>query len=109
MASPAELLSDLVTRFQPAAADGLDAVYQLHLTGETGDFWHLTIAERQCRLDSGPAENPDVAITISADDWSELMGGRLDPFSALISGRLQIDGDMALATRLQSLFGLDAS
>ena len=106
MACPTELLADLVKRFQPAAAEGLDVTYELRLTGDGGDVWHLTIADRRCRVTSGPAERPDVAITISADDWEGLMGGQLDPFSALITGRLCIDGDMALATRLQALFGL---
>jgi putative sterol carrier protein len=93
-------------RFQPCAAEGLEVTYQLSLTGDGGDVWHLTVADRQCHLAPGPAKSPDVAISISAEDWADLMGGRLDPFSAFVSGRLRIDGDMALATRLQSLFGL---
>jgi putative sterol carrier protein len=106
MASPAELLADLMARFQPSAAEGLDAVYQLVLTGNGGDCWHLVVADRQCQLVAGPATEPDVAITMSVQDWGDLVGGRLDSFSALVSGRLRVDGDMALATRLQALFRL---
>jgi putative sterol carrier protein len=106
MASPNELLADLMKRFQPSAAEGLDVVYQLQLTGNGEDIWHITVADRQCRLASGRAQSPDVTITMSTRDWDDLMAGRLDPFSALISGQLCIDGDMALATRLQALFGL---
>jgi putative sterol carrier protein len=40
------------------------------------------------------------------DDWEGLIAGRLDPFSAYISGRLGIAGDLSLATRLATLFGL---
>ncbi|MFB3882302.1 MAG: SCP2 sterol-binding domain-containing protein [Armatimonadota bacterium] len=105
MQSPAELLTELVARFQPSAAGGLKAVYQLELTGNGNGCWHLVVAERQCRLCPGPAERPDVTITVSAEDWGELVSGRLDAFTALASGRLQVEGDLELAMRLQAVFG----
>jgi putative sterol carrier protein len=106
MAEPAAVLTDFVKRFRPEAADGLKAVYQLELTGDDGSLWHLAIANGACQLESGPAEAPDVAITVSQDDWDALTAGRLDAFSAFLSGRLRVEGDLALATRLQTLFGL---
>ncbi len=106
MPGPAAVLADFVKRFSPPAAEGLSAVYQLNLTGDGGDVWHLIIADQKCELVAGPGEAPDVAITISVDDWEGLIAGRLDPFSAYISGRLGIAGDLSLATRLAPLFGL---
>ncbi len=106
MPAPGTLLTALVKRFSPAAAEGLSAVYQLQLTGEGGDCWHLVIADQQCQLAPGRAEKPDVAITMSVDDWSELVAGELDPFSAYLSGRLMVAGDLSLATRLATLFSL---
>jgi len=105
MQSASELLADLVARFRPSAAEGLDAVFQLQLTGNGSGCWHLIVAERQCRLATGAAEKPDVIITVSTEDWGEMMGGRLDPFTALASGRLQVEGDLELAMRLQAVFG----
>ncbi len=105
MQSPSELLADLVDRFRPSAAEGLDAVFQLDLTGNGSGCWHLIVAERQCRLVTGAAQKPNVIITVSAEDWGEMMGGRLDPFTALASGRLRVEGDLELAMRLQTVFG----
>jgi putative sterol carrier protein len=105
MPAPAALLEQLVARFRPEASEGMSATYQLHLTGDDGGEWHLVVAERRCRLTAGRAAEPDVAITISVQDWEELTEGRLDPVSALFSGRIQIAGDLSLASRLQSLFG----
>jgi putative sterol carrier protein len=112
MPSTAQQLADFVARFRPDAANGIEAVYQLCLTGD-GDppdsaeqVWHLVVADRQCRLAPGPADSPDVAITCSVADWDDLASGRLDPFSALVSGRLRLEGDLELATRLQAMFGL---
>lgn len=106
MAPPGAVLADLVKRFRAAAAEGLKAVYQLHLTGDCGDSWHLTIADQRCELEPGCAHEPDVTITLSVDDWKELVAGRLDPVGAYLSGRLQVSGDLTLATRLKGLFGL---
>jgi putative sterol carrier protein len=106
MTSPATALEDLVKRFSPAAAEGLTACYQLELIGEGGDLWHITISEQACSLTPGPASTPDVAITVGMEDWEDLISGRLDPLTAYITGKLQIAGDLSLATRLGSLFDL---
>lgn len=106
MAEPAAVLADFVKRFRPEAADGLTAIYQLELTGDQGGLWHLTIADGACQLEDGPGKAPDVAITMSQEDWHALIAGQLDAFSAFLSGKLQVEGDLALATRLQTLFGL---
>lgn len=106
MSAAGAMLADLVKRFRPEAAEGLNAVYQLHLTGDGGDVWHVSVADQQCRLSPGPAAEPDVAITMSVEDWGELAAGRLDPITAFMSGRVQILGDFGLATRLRGIFGL---
>ena len=99
-------LAEVVTRFRPEAAQGLRAICQIELAGEGGGVWHLIIAAQRCDLACGRAQRPDVAVMMSVGDWNELVAGRLDPFSAYLSGRLQIAGDLSLATRLPSLFGL---
>jgi len=104
MSTPADVLANFVARFRPQAAEDLRAVYQLNLTGDSGGAWHITIADQQCRLASGPADTPTVTITMSADDFGQLIAGRLDGVSAFLAGRIQIAGDMSLVTRLQSLF-----
>jgi putative sterol carrier protein len=47
----------------------------------------------------------DCTIKVSKTDFQALMGGKLDPMSAVMSGKIQIDGDMSVAMKLQSLFG----
>lgn len=47
----------------------------------------------------------DCTIKVSKTDFQSLMGGKLDPMSAVMSGKIQIDGDMSVAMKLQSLFG----
>ena len=45
----------------------------------------------------------DTTIRISWDDLQALGRGELDPVSALMKGRLRIDGDMANAMQLQNV------
>jgi putative sterol carrier protein len=39
-------------------------------------------------------------ITMTADDFKELIQGRLQPTSAFMQGRMRVDGDMTLAMKL---------
>jgi putative sterol carrier protein len=39
-------------------------------------------------------------ITMTADDFRELIHGRLQPAVAFMTGRMRVDGDMGLAMRL---------
>jgi putative sterol carrier protein len=106
MAAPAEVLAEFVGRFRPDAAEGMQAVYQLNLTGDGGGTWHLVIRDGKCELSDGPAEQSDVAIAMSVQDWSDLVAGRLDGFSAYLSGRIQLKGNFSLVMQLQPMFGL---
>ncbi len=106
MAGTAESLAEFAAKFRPDAAQGMRAVYQLQLDGDHGGTWHLTIADQQCHLAAGPADNPDVSIAMSVDDWNDLTAGRLDGVSAYLAGRVRISGDMSLVTQLPSLFAL---
>ena len=39
-------------------------------------------------------------ITMTADDFDDLIHGRLQPTSAFMQGRMRVDGDMFLAMKL---------
>jgi len=39
-------------------------------------------------------------ITMTADDFRELIHGRLQPATAFMTGRMRVDGDMFLAMKL---------
>jgi len=99
------VLVSLVKRFRSAEAAGLTATYQLNLTGDDGGIWYLAVANQECSLGAGAAPQPDVTITITADDWVDLLAGKLDGYTAFLQGRVDVQGDLSLALRLQSMFG----
>ena len=52
-------------------------------------------------------DNKAAACTVEVgfDDFQQLMRGKLDPMSAVMTGKVKIEGDMGVAMKLQSLFG----
>jgi putative sterol carrier protein len=44
-------------------------------------------------------------ITLSVADFARLAGRDLDPVKALLTGRLDLKGDFAVAMRLGEMFG----
>ena len=48
----------------------------------------------------GPA---NCTISMSAEDFSDLIGGRLQPTSAFMQGKMKVDGDMGIAMKLGQL------
>ncbi|MEM6633986.1 MAG: acyl-CoA dehydrogenase family protein, partial [Bacteroidota bacterium] len=61
-----------------------------------------TTDQNQVNASNNPA---DCTINVSKGDFLELVSGKLDPMNAVMTGKVQIDGDMGVAMKLQSLFG----
>src|SRR5262245_26222945 len=47
-----------------------------------------------------PSATPTTSIAVDRDAYLELRAGRLNPQDALLSGRIQLDGDLQLAMQL---------
>ncbi len=93
------------SRFKKDAAKGLNATYQFDLSGDGGGQWHAVIANEQCEVKPGKATSPNITISMTAQDYLDMVNGKLNGQMAFMTGKLKIAGDMGLALRLQSLFG----
>jgi len=73
-----------------------------------GDDWTLDLREGAGTVKKGgPAEKPDLTLTISDDNFSKLVMGKLSPQQAFLMRKLKISGSMGLALKLQPI--LDAA
>lgn len=99
-----EALDDMIARFNPAKAKGVNAVIQLNATGDGGGEYYTTVTDGKATLTPGAAENPTVTITVASADWVDIMGGKLDPTRAFMAGKLRIAGDLGLMMRFQTMF-----
>jgi alkylation response protein AidB-like acyl-CoA dehydrogenase/putative sterol carrier protein len=50
-------------------------------------------------------EEASCTVTMSKADFGQLMKGELNPMTAVMTGKIRIDGDMSVAMKLQTLFG----
>ena len=99
-----EVFDNMPSRFKKDAAKGLNATYQFDLSGDGGGQWHAGIANEQCEVKEGKAALPNITISMTAQDYLDMVNGKLNGQMAFMTGKLRIAGDMGLALRLQSLF-----
>mgnify|MGYP001599425788 FL=1 len=92
-------------RFRPEKAAGVNAVIQYEITGEGGGAWNATIKDGACAVKEGAAASANLTLTMSAQDWLDLLGGKLSGQMAFMSGKLKLKGDMGLAMKVAGMFG----
>jgi len=91
-------------RFNPAAAAGLDVVFQFLISGTGGGDWHCAIKDGGCTIASGRHERPACTLKMAAADFTALMQGRLPAMQAYTSGKLKIEGDIMKSQLIEKLF-----
>lgn len=101
-----EIFTHLDEGFQPAKAEGVDAVFQFNLTGDNGGQYWVKVKDQQFESEKGEHPDPTMVLTSSADDYIAMVNGELNPMTAFMQGKVKVKGDMGLALKLQSMFGL---
>lgn len=104
-----DLIQKAVDAFQPQNAAGIDAQIQLHLTGDQGGNWVVTIREQKLSVLEGIEPEPDLTFKAATQDLFAVVNGDLNPMQALMQGKVQFKGDMSLAMRLLEVFKRPAS
>ncbi|MBC7105337.1 MAG: SCP2 sterol-binding domain-containing protein [Firmicutes bacterium] len=106
MATVQDVLEGLRERVaRPEAMEGVTAVYQFVLEGEGGGNYVLRFQDGAGTIEEGTAEDPNVTITMDAADFVDMISGNLNAMVAFMGGKLRLQGDMALAMKLQSITG----
>ena len=101
------LFGGMARRFRPSRANGFEGDIEYVLSGADGELkpWVVTIAGNRASARPGRSAEPAVTISMSVADFARVAARDLDPGKALVNGRLQLDGDFAIATRLGEMFG----
>jgi putative sterol carrier protein len=102
MSSAAEFINEMNAKFNPAAAAGLDLVFQFNI--EDADTYHLIVKDGTCEVVQGEAADPNVTLIMNSETLQGIVSGDLDGMMAFMSGQLKVEGDMMLATKLGELF-----
>jgi putative sterol carrier protein len=103
--SAQQVFDMMPTRFNAAAAAGVNATYQFDLTGDGGGTWQVAVGSGSCQVAQGaPNDKPNITITMAAGDYLDMITGKLNPQMAFMGGKLKIKGDMSLALKMQQIF-----
>lgn len=90
------------SKFNPAAAAGLDLVFGFRI--DDTQHFNLIVKDSTCSVEEG--ENPDANVTLVMDSETlkGIVSGETDGMQAFMQGKLRAEGDMMLAMKLSELF-----
>ena len=97
----------LESRYVPANAQGFTGQIQYDLKYEDGrtTSWSLALDSRRAKATNAPAVDPALTISATIADFVRMGTGDLAPAKALLTGRIDIAGDLVIAARLGEMFG----
>jgi putative sterol carrier protein len=102
-------IKDLLTQIanvDPSQIEGVNGVFLFDLSGESGGKWMLAVSEGAADLQEvaeGESVDPDVTLSMAAEDLVAISDGSLNPVAAFMQGKVRVSGDMGLAMRMQNL------
>ncbi len=101
------LFGVMQSSFAPDGAAGFtgELCYELRTTGGEVRPWTLAITPDRAEARPGAGVNPRLRVKLTVADFVRIAGGDLDPGKALLTGRMDLEGDFALAARLGEMFG----
>ncbi len=98
-----EFINNMPNQIGLEKTKGIHALLQLSVSGDGGGEWGVTIDDGKVTVLPGQLAKPQVVVKASAADALRLMHGELNPVGALMTGRVRVVGDMALAMKLLNL------
>ena len=102
MSSVADIINTMNSKFNAAAAAGLDLIFQFNI--EDAETYHLIVKDGACSVAQGANDDANVTLIMNSDTLAGIASGETDGMMAFMSGQLRVEGDMMLATKLGDLF-----
>ncbi|MEN0107472.1 MAG: SCP2 sterol-binding domain-containing protein [Pseudomonas sp.] len=102
MTTVADIAKNMQSKFNSAAAAGLDLVFGFKI--EDGEDFFLTVKDGTCDLTTGVSPDANVTLIMNTETLSGITTGETDGMQAFMGGKLRAEGDMMLAMKLGELF-----
>lgn len=106
--SPAELFGERVPKAladHPEKARQVDAIFRFKITGEGGGDWTVDLKSDPpvCRHGDG-APAAQCTVEVSAEDFRAMLTDGQAGMRLYLEGKLKVEGDPTLASRLPQFF-----
>ena len=104
-----QILSEVFRRMEEEYKPGpaaQDAVIHWKITRPGGDpdQWEAVIENGSCSTTNQPSRDPRLTLTIDGVDFLRLVTGNAQGPTLFMNGKLKIEGDVAFAAMMQSMF-----
>lgn len=97
-----EMIEHLKSKFNAEAAQGKDLVFQFMI--DDYQNYTLHVKDGACDINEGVDDCADVTLTVAKEDFKAMLNKELNAMTALMSGKLKIQGNPLLAMQLSQLF-----
>jgi long-chain acyl-CoA synthetase len=106
MAAPifvAHFFEEMPRRFMPEKAKGVEATVSYNITGKGGGKWTVTIKDGKMTLSEGLLKDPRVYLVARDKDYHDIVTGKLDGVTAVVTGKLRVEGDVGFMAQLREM------
>jgi len=100
----AHFFEGMKERFIPEKATGVDATVSYHITGKGGGKWTLTIKDGKMTLTEEILKSPRVFIVARDSAYHDIVTGKLDGITAVLTGKMTIEGDVTFMPEFRGMF-----
>jgi putative sterol carrier protein len=104
MTTAQEIFNEMPARFKAEQAGDMNAVVHFNLSGEDGGQWYVQVADGAVEVHEGAPDDPTASIHMDAQDYVALSRGDLNPMTAFMSGKIRVEGNLAVVMKFQTLF-----
>ena len=100
----AHFFEGMKDRFIPEKAKGVDATVSYHITGKGGGKWTITIKDGEMTLSEEVLKTPRVYIVARDSAYHDIVTGKLDGITAVVTGKMSIEGDINFMAEFRGMF-----
>jgi putative sterol carrier protein len=105
-----EIFNRMAEHVEPARAKGTDAVVHFKILdrpddqGGGYDHYEVVFENGECAASDEPAREPNVTIKVGGVDFLKLAASKASGPTLFMTGKLKLEGDVMLASRLTGFF-----
>jgi putative sterol carrier protein len=100
----AHFFEGMKDRFISEKAQDVDASVSYHITGKGGGKWTVSIKDGKMTLTEEVLRSPTVFMVARDSAYHDIVTGKLDGITAVVTGKLKIEGDMNFMPRFREMF-----
>ena len=98
-----EVFEGRISKKIAASEDSAATVYQFSITGDDGGDWVVDLGNKT--VAAGTKDSPDCGITMTTEDFMNLVTGKVAGTDLFMGGKLKITGNMMYAMQLNKVLG----